>query len=118
MPESPSGLALSPEYIYEIRGLGDVFPDNRHFGVVWMGERALGAAFQMEGAFNEEDVHWFRPRKWVNQAFTLAANLLWNHGPYVTDTINGYRGITRRAFDLLKPEADGFVLRIVIILER
>ena len=47
------GLALSPEYIYEIRGLGDIFPDNRRFGVLWMGERALGAAFQMEGAFND-----------------------------------------------------------------
>ena len=47
------GLALSPEYVYEIRGLGDIFPDNRRFGVVWMGERALGAAFQMEGAFND-----------------------------------------------------------------
>ena len=50
------GLALSPEYIYEIRGLGDVFPDNRHFGVIWMGERALGAAFQMEGAFNDVSI--------------------------------------------------------------
>ena len=47
------GLALSPEYVYEIRGLGDIFPDNRRFGVLWMGERALGAAFQMEGAFND-----------------------------------------------------------------
>ena len=47
------GLALSPEYVYEIRGLGDIFPDNRRFGVVWMGARALGAAFQMEGAFND-----------------------------------------------------------------
>ena len=47
------GIALSPEYIYEIRGLGDIFPDNRRFGVLWMGERALGAAFQMEGAFND-----------------------------------------------------------------
>jgi putative ABC transport system permease protein len=47
------GFALSPEYVYEIRGLGDVFPDNRRFGVVWMGERALAAAFQMEGAFND-----------------------------------------------------------------
>ena len=26
------GVALSPEYIYEIRGGGDVFPDNRRFG--------------------------------------------------------------------------------------
>ena len=47
------GLALSPEYVYEIRGLGDIFPDNRRFGVLWMGERALGTAFQMEGAFND-----------------------------------------------------------------
>jgi len=47
------GFALSPEYIYEIRGLGDIFPDNRRFGVLWMGERALGAAFEMEGAFND-----------------------------------------------------------------
>ena len=47
------GLALSPEYVYEIRGLGDIFPDNRRFGVLWMGERALGAAFRMEGAFND-----------------------------------------------------------------
>lgn len=47
------GTALSPEYIYEIRGVGDVFPDNRRFGVVWMGERALAAAFRMTGAFND-----------------------------------------------------------------
>jgi putative ABC transport system permease protein len=47
------GVALSPEYVYEIRGLGDIFPDNRRFGVLWMGERALAAAFQMEGAFND-----------------------------------------------------------------
>ncbi len=47
------GFALSPEYIYEIRGLGDIFPDNRRFGVIWMGERALGTAFEMEGAFND-----------------------------------------------------------------
>jgi putative ABC transport system permease protein len=47
------GFALSPEYIYEIRGLGDIFPDNRRFGVLWMGEHALESAFQMEGAFND-----------------------------------------------------------------
>ena len=34
-------------------GLGDIFPDNRRFGVVWMGERALAAVFRMEGAFND-----------------------------------------------------------------
>lgn len=47
------GLALSPEYIYEIRGLGDVFPDNRRFGVIWMAYDDLAAAFDLEGAFND-----------------------------------------------------------------
>lgn len=47
------GLALSPEYIYEIRGGGDVFPDNRRFGVIWMGYEPLAAAFDLQGAFND-----------------------------------------------------------------
>lgn len=46
------GTALSPEYIYEV-GSGTIFPDNRRFGVLWMGERALAAAYNMEGAFND-----------------------------------------------------------------
>ncbi|HXF48386.1 MAG TPA: FtsX-like permease family protein [Verrucomicrobiae bacterium] len=46
------GIALSPEYVYEIRGT-EVLPDNRRFGVFWMGREALAAAFNMEGAFND-----------------------------------------------------------------
>lgn len=47
-----AGVGLSPEYIYEIRG-GDIFPDNRRFGIIWMGRDAAGAAFDMEGSFND-----------------------------------------------------------------
>jgi glycosyltransferase involved in cell wall biosynthesis len=68
------------------------------------------ASRMMKGAYNEEDEHWFRPRKWVNLAFTLIANLLWNRGPYVTDTINGYRGVRREAFQRMSPDAAGFVI--------
>lgn len=46
------GIAISPEYVYEIRG-AEVFPDNRRFGVIWMGRAALGPAFNMEGGFND-----------------------------------------------------------------
>ncbi len=46
------GVALSPEYIYEIRA-GDIFPDNKRFGILWMNEASVAAAFQMEGAFND-----------------------------------------------------------------
>lgn len=46
------GVALSPEYVYEIGG-GEMFPDSRRFGVMWMSREALGPAFDMDGAFND-----------------------------------------------------------------
>jgi putative ABC transport system permease protein len=46
------GVALSPEYLYEIAP-GGLFPDNKHFGVLWMSREALGPAFEMVGAFND-----------------------------------------------------------------
>jgi putative ABC transport system permease protein len=45
------GIALSPEYVHEIRA-ADVFPDRRRFGILWMSRETLGPAFDMEGAFN------------------------------------------------------------------
>ncbi|AOY83273.1 FtsX-like permease family protein [Moorena producens JHB] len=47
------GIALSPEYVYEVRGAGEIFPDNRRFGVVWIAREALGKAFDLDGAFND-----------------------------------------------------------------
>ena len=46
------GIAISPEYVYEI-GASGVFPDNRRFGVLWMSREALASAFDMTGAFND-----------------------------------------------------------------
>jgi putative ABC transport system permease protein len=46
------GVALSPEYIYSIRP-GELVPDDKRFGIFWMERRALAAAFDMEGGFND-----------------------------------------------------------------
>ena len=46
------GVALSPEYIYTIRP-GELVPDDKRFGILWMDRQALGAAFDMEGGFND-----------------------------------------------------------------
>jgi len=46
------GVAISPEYVYEIAE-GGLFPDNRRFGVLWMSRDALAPAFDMVGAFND-----------------------------------------------------------------
>src|SRR6266508_2112746 len=46
-----TGIALSPEFIYAI-GPGDLMPDDRRFGIVWMPEKALASAYDLEGAFS------------------------------------------------------------------
>lgn len=53
------GTALSPEFVYAI-GPGALMPDDRRFGVLWLPERALQAAFDLEGAFNEVSVSLLR----------------------------------------------------------
>lgn len=45
------GTALSPEFIYAL-GPGDLMPDDRRFGIVWMREKPLAAAFDLTGAFS------------------------------------------------------------------
>ncbi len=45
------GVALSPEYVMQIRP-GEIVPDEKRFAIIWMDERQLAAAFDMEGAFN------------------------------------------------------------------
>ncbi len=46
------GLALSPEFVYQISG-GSPWPDDKRFAIIWMGREALAAALDMKGAFND-----------------------------------------------------------------
>ncbi|RWC22097.1 MAG: ABC transporter permease [Mesorhizobium sp.] len=45
------GIALCPEYIYAV-GPGDIIPDGRRFGVIWMSERTLASVYDLEDAFS------------------------------------------------------------------
>ena len=47
-----TGLAQSPEFLYTTAS-GELVPDDARFGVIWMSNSALSAAYDMEGAFNE-----------------------------------------------------------------
>ena len=46
-----AGIALSPEYIYQIAP-GATFPDYPRYGVLWMARKPLASAYDMDGAFN------------------------------------------------------------------
>jgi putative ABC transport system permease protein len=47
-----TGIALSPEYVYAIAP-GQIVPDPRLYGVLWMSRDALAEAVNQDGAFNE-----------------------------------------------------------------
>jgi glycosyltransferase involved in cell wall biosynthesis len=68
------------------------------------------ATRMVKGAWNEEDDQFLRLRKWVNNAFTLLANIIWNRGPWVSDTINGYRAITKKAWSVLALDGPGYTI--------
>jgi putative ABC transport system permease protein len=47
-----SGIALSPEFVFLLRP-DAISPDFKRYGVLWMGRKALGTAYDMDGAFND-----------------------------------------------------------------
>lgn len=46
-----TGIALSPEFIYAL-GPGEMMPDPRRYGIVWLPRLGLEAAFDLGGAFS------------------------------------------------------------------
>lgn len=49
---SITGIVLSPEFIYAI-GPGDMVPDPRRYGILFMSDTVLSSTFGMTGAFND-----------------------------------------------------------------
>ncbi|HWA73985.1 MAG TPA: ABC transporter permease [Polyangiaceae bacterium] len=63
------GIALSPEFVFAIRP-GALADDPKRYAVLWMDRGALGAAFGLDGAFNEVTV---RIQPGGSEAATCAA---------------------------------------------
>jgi putative ABC transport system permease protein len=53
------GTAYSPEFIYAT-GPGDRMPDYHRYAIVWMSEKALASAYDLDGAFSWVDVKLLR----------------------------------------------------------
>lgn len=65
----------------------------------------------LPGARSEDhDKPLFSSRQWGNLLFTWLVNRLWARSVRITDTINGYRAITRDAFERLRPDAEGYAI--------
>lgn len=73
-----TGLLLSPEFIYLI-GPGRIMPDDRHYGLIWMGQDAAEAAADLAGAFNDVAVQLTRNAS-VDQVIAELDHLLAPYG--------------------------------------
>lgn len=49
------GTALSPEFIYAL-GPGALMPDDRRYGILWLPEKMIAPAYNLDGAFNAVSV--------------------------------------------------------------
>lgn len=70
-------------------------------------DMAIASRF-LKDSRNEEDGHWWRPRAWANRAFTLSVRLFW--GGHISDTINGFRAVTKKAVLEMHTTEPGFAI--------
>ncbi len=73
-----AGTVLSPEYVYAVAP-GQIFPDNRRFGILWMGREPLAAALNMRDGFNEV-VATLGPGAWQAEVTAALDRLLQPYG--------------------------------------
>lgn len=74
-------------------------------------DMAVASRFSPGGS--DEDAHKVFPiRSYGNRFFSWVANKLWNRGPYLADTINGFRAVTKSAFFKMDPAATDFSIEI------
>ncbi len=53
------GTALSPEFVFAI-GPGDRMPEESRYAIVWMSEKALATAYDLDGAFSSVNIKLLR----------------------------------------------------------
>ena len=68
------------------------------------------ATRMVKGAHNEEDNQVIKLRKWANKTFNIMANFTWNKNFFISDTINGYRAITRKTWEKLGLDSRGYTI--------
>jgi hypothetical protein len=75
------------------------------------------ASRQLPGSVNEEDTHWWRPRKWAVLALATVAALVWRReGVWVRDVLHGFKGWKRSTFTQMKVLDVGLSIDIEMVV--
>jgi glycosyltransferase involved in cell wall biosynthesis len=75
------------------------------------------ASRNISGARNEEDIHIFRPRKWMVLILGLIVALIWKReGWRVRDILHGVRGMTVAGFRAMNPSRAGLSIDLETVM--
>lgn len=81
------------------------------------GQELIIASRMAKGGRNEEDRHWFKPRKWGICCLALFSALVWRReGPVVWDVLHGVKGFSRRAFLAMNPSRAGVTIDLEMVV--
>jgi len=81
------------------------------------GNHLVVASRQIAGSVNEEDAHWWRPRKLAVWWLSFLAMILWRReGYWVRDVLHGFKGFTRSAFQQMKVLDHGLSIDIEMVI--
>ena len=96
---------------YSPDGNEDINDVYKFIEYVELGADIVIASRMMKESYNEEDENVLKFRKWANNIFNAMANITFRcSGKYITDSINGYRAITREAAKSLKLDATDYTI--------
>lgn len=81
------------------------------------GYHLIIASRQIADSVNEEDVRWWRPRKWAVWWLGFLAMCVWRrNGYWVRDVLQGFKGFTREAFARMKILDHGLSIDIEMVV--
>jgi len=73
-------------------------------------DMVIGSRFIPGGCSEDDDKFLFASRRWGNLTFTWLVNMMFPHPVRLSDSINGFRAVTRAAFSRLHPDAQGYAI--------
>jgi glycosyltransferase involved in cell wall biosynthesis len=80
------------------------------------GHDLVVASRSIRHARHEEDVGWWRPRKWAVRCLALLAGLMWRReGYWVRDVLHGVKGFRREAFARMRILDHGLSIDIEMV---
>lgn len=81
------------------------------------GYELIIASRQIERSVNEEDIHWWRPRKVAVWLLAFVSMFIWHReGYWIRDVLHGHKAFTKGAFNKMKILEHGLSIDIEMVV--